>query len=325
MKKYIQKMFLIMLPVILWCILFVAFEPYNYWGLLQTDRTSTTSMPLARMRKAMRDGYENILLGDSRTSHFHPGYIEKATGIAYCNLGFGGATLQEEIDLFWWAAERQPVKKVMLQTGFWTINESYNLDRINALKDIADNPMRFISTMNYHTEALKQMKEWLKNAPDIPPVYTDEERAENKRYYAEKIIYPGVKDFRIDWDRIAQLKEIAEYCSENDIEFVVILPPLDSSIWDLVIAPLGLEKQMNEYKQAISQFAVVYDMEYPEMDAYPSAVFDDGFHLTGLQELDCSSPDTAEKYPAIVDYVDQMYNGKTDHMHIWQDGHIINP
>lgn len=320
MKKFLGKMILFLLPVVLYLAAFVMLEPINYFGLSLVGASISTE-PLVGMRRAMRGGIKNILLGDSRTSHFDVDYLEQVTGIRYCNQDFGGASLKEEIDLFWWTAKYNDLENVILQTSFWTMNKGYAADRIPALVPVAENPLQYLFTWDYHMRAWKHAEELLLGSRNTSYVYTAGEQAENLRYYAQEVIYPGAEHYEINFENIEALQEIAVYCRENDITFTVIFPPMDTSIWELVIEPLDLFDEMTTYKAAISEFAVVYDMEYPEMDAYTSLDYADGFHMIGMQDgIDYKASNFKQRYSALADYLDQMYNGKTEHMKIWRNG-----
>ena len=323
MKRFCKKIVILLLPLVLYYAAFIMMDPFNYFDLSFKETFLSSTEPLPKMRQVMRGNIQNVLLGDSRTSHFDTDYLYEITGDQYYNLGFGGASLKEEIDLFWWAAKYNKLEKVVLQTGFWTVNKGYAGDRIPSLQSVAENPIRILLNWSCHKASWKHLKT-IYSKSGGPLVYTDEERAENLRYYAEEIIYPVAAKYETDWDDIEALRDIGQYCEENGITFIVIFPPLDQSIWDIVITPLGLYEEMELAKKTISEFAVVYDMEYPEMDAYSQGDYVDGFHMNGMQDgVDYGADDFVEKYPALTDYLDQMYNGKTEHMHIWRDGKIV--
>lgn len=118
LDKIIRKTALFLLPFLIVFLLFFMLEPYDYFGL-RGDATYL-SKPLSAMRAVRRDRPANIILGDSRMANLNIGYIEELTGEDYEMLGFGGATMGECIELFWYATEQTKLEKVYFEVTFYT-------------------------------------------------------------------------------------------------------------------------------------------------------------------------------------------------------------
>ncbi|MEG2258830.1 MAG: hypothetical protein RSB78_01450, partial [Oscillospiraceae bacterium] len=60
--------------------------------------------------------------------------------------------------------------------------------------------------------------------------------------------------------------------------------PMHESIETLVLDPMGIVKQTEEYKQFLIDRATVYDMEFVNEFTCDESNFYDGFHLMGEQK-----------------------------------------
>ena len=323
-KKFVKKVLILFIPVIVYMAMFIAFEPYEYFGRRVDGRENITTSPLQAMRAAMRGDVKDLLLGDSRTAHFDTRYLDSVTGKNYFNLAFGGASMEESIELFYWADRYNDLDSVSIQISFYTINQKYNLNRIPDMEDYCTDPLRFMFTWDYHADTWKELYNRIRGIKDLAPMYTDEEREENFRVYALESIYPMTEGYGINYDMIEKLRDMAEYCEGKGIQLNVIMAPMDRSLWEYVVKPLDLYDEMDEYKRLISEFAVIYDMEYEEMDAYVTSDYADGFHMMGMQNgVDYTSPSFETDYPALADYLKGMYSFSSDHMRIWKNGKVI--
>ena len=108
-------MLILLIPVIIYMALFIVFEPYEYFSKRVDGRENITTSPLQAMRAAMAGEVKDLLLGDSRTAHFDTRYLNSVTGKNYFNLAFGGASMEEAIELFYWADRYNDLESVSLQ------------------------------------------------------------------------------------------------------------------------------------------------------------------------------------------------------------------
>ena len=96
MRAILKKLALLAIPVLVWLVVFVAFEPNNYFGL---KASAGSSQPVARVRAYQQNPGTRLILGDSRLAHFDMDLVEEVSGQKWQNLSFGGASLKETLDL----------------------------------------------------------------------------------------------------------------------------------------------------------------------------------------------------------------------------------
>ncbi|MEG2769907.1 MAG: hypothetical protein RR902_03735 [Oscillospiraceae bacterium] len=323
-SKLLLKLCLFLLPVVLYFIIFLIFEPYNYFNL--RTKNVNTNQPIYRVRHFTSEPTNAILLGDSRTAHLDTKLVNEITHKDFTNLAFGGAAQKEASDLFWYAIDENPsVDTVYLQVSFYTLNINYQKDRIANIKKTANNPFAYCLNFNYNLEMLSNMLASLKGTPnDFTAVetaiytnddYLDEngEKLSYRRQLLEyiKTIYPNLSTFNVSdiplsqleklltnptmknyrkWEinnsELARLLEISDYCQKNNIKLTFVLPPIDDTIMQLCLVPLGIDKEMQSVINTLKKSgATVLDFEINNRPDFDETQFYDGFHLDTVRGL----------------------------------------
>ena len=90
--------------------------------------------------------------------------------------------------------------------------------------------------------------------------------------------------YSLSEENIARLIEVADYCAANGIRFTVVMPPVDSSITDLVLEPLGIDQIIEGYLPRLTVHMRVLNYEYPRLE-WDQDKFYDGFHLDPVRGL----------------------------------------
>ena len=97
MKKILRNIALLLLPILLYYIVFIAFEPNNYFGIRQEPLGGTDI--IARMRIFQREPENALVVGDSRVAKLNMDVFEQTLGKPYFNLTYGGSSLTESLDI----------------------------------------------------------------------------------------------------------------------------------------------------------------------------------------------------------------------------------
>ncbi|MEG0833088.1 MAG: hypothetical protein RSE36_03210 [Oscillospiraceae bacterium] len=300
MLKFAKKLVLLLIPSIIVTVLFFIFEPYNYFGFHKG--ADYMSKPLSSVRELLREQPENIILGDSRMANLNTDLIKEASGDSYTMMAFGGATLNDSINEFWYAAKHTKLKKVVWCVSFYLLNDNHSTDKFSLILDTAENPARYFLSYPYWEAAYKKLFASVSNGisdltgnESLLVVSDDPSDYEHSSYTPSKettegyrsdlfdysnIIYAQCVDYGGNLGYMHKLEEIAAYCDENGIELVFVLPPANGVIWDRVVYPLGIDFYINLYKDKLKSMATVYDMEFDNDYARNDENFWDGFHLS---------------------------------------------
>ena len=246
MKHLLKKLALLAIPLVLYLAFFVSFEPNNYFGL-RAGAASTA--PIARVRAFEENPGDYLLLGDSRLAHFDMDLAAEVSGKPWQNLAFGGASLRETLDLAEYALAQNPgVKELVLGLSFYTLNQSYDTDRMSDLQATLRNPAAYVLNLEYNVNTLTSFVNWtiwarqrLAGTTDdtwaqaqveretgdweYPADYTAPDgslypvHAKLAQYPAT--IYPVCQGWQLNQEQFDRLLEFAARCEEKGVEVTV--------------------------------------------------------------------------------------------------------
>ena len=132
-QKFFRRGLCFAAPLLLWVLLIVVIDPFNYFAISRAFRDQTKIENAAalnlltfNMLKQVHNPCENLIIGDSRAESLPLERIEKITGQRYFLLSGNALKLNESIDLFYFANRKMPVKHAVFTINF---NEYNELDR----------------------------------------------------------------------------------------------------------------------------------------------------------------------------------------------------
>jgi hypothetical protein len=306
-KRLIKKLLVFTIPFVLITALFFCFEPYDYWSLKGDDWYQ--SRHIASMRELLVEKPGKIILGDSRMANLNADYIESVSGERYTNLAYGGATMNESIGQFWYAAEHTTLEKVVISVNFYTVNGNLFSDRLDAIIEKCENPLAFMSDFSVWSNTFDNTKykaldlmadatgdDSLRVHLDDPSSLTQadpEPSATIVSGYREDIYdhamivraNSGVFTLSGQGNYLWRLEEIAAYCNANNIELIFVIEPCSGALWDFMIFQDELEVFVSRYKDRLKSVATVYDSEFYNDFARDDSNFLDSLHLAKDEKL----------------------------------------
>lgn len=161
MKKFLPRLALALLPIVLYLTFFIAFEQNNYFGLSNADTM------YSRIKGYAQKLPSSIIIGDSRLANFDMNLVKQASGRSWYNLAFGGATLEESLDLLEYTMNKNPkLKEVVLGLSFYTLNKSYGtVSRMATIEKQIENPVAYISNFQHNVDAAVALLNTIKGVP----------------------------------------------------------------------------------------------------------------------------------------------------------------
>ena len=260
----------------------VVIDPYNYFNtrIVSQDVKIRIAFPLNerlfRIIEYKQNPSPNILIGDSRIQNLSPVNIKKVTNETYFNFGYGGCTLPELIDSFWFATKYQKLKNVCIGISFDMYNRYNNTD--------------------YFKGALKSssMFNYIFNITNFKVIYYIIKDAFSK----EKIVLgiPKITDMDLFWQEkmneqtdkfykvykypdefYHELRKIQAYCNENNINFIFFIPPTYIELQQK-ISEFSLTKECQRFLDDIKSLSKVYDFNYDSEFTRNKDNFFDPFH-----------------------------------------------
>lgn len=290
MKKILPKLALLFLPIALYLTVFVWFEPNNYFNL---RKNGSDNSPIARIRAYEKNPQNYVILGDSRMAHFDMALVAETAGTAYANAAYGGASLEESIDEFYYLYQQNPaIEKVVFGLSFYTLNNNYRTqNRMKTVETQLANPAAYVFNLEYNLNALTVLADTLARRPDaeetadhVPADYQSETGAalpfrRDLIAYTETL-QPICKNYTINETALHKLLDLAAFCAAHNVQLTLVFPPMDESVRTLVCVPNGIDSAIAPVLQALADSgAQVLDYEWTRNPHYVDTQYFDGFHL----------------------------------------------
>jgi len=219
-----------------------------------------------------------ILLGDSRMLALRTERLREASGEDYFNFAYGGASLREMIDTFWFAARRTKLEKVYIGLSLNVYNDYNVTDRAKLFTSVEENPALYFVNRTVLESALYGAHSTLTGVDPqlgVPTMTRDafwQDQLQNVTgAYYKSYVYPSKYK--------QELRKIADYCREHGIEFSFIIFPTHADARRLV-ADFRLERENELLRRDLAGLATVYDFDYENEVTTNAANFDDPNHYT---------------------------------------------
>lgn len=181
----------------------------------------------------------NILLGDSRTDSISTEELKKCNGQDYYNFSYGGGTLQEAIDSFWYATSITKLKNVYIGINFNLFSDNNNMNLVEEAKSIIKYPTSYYFNSFILKVSLYNLKYKITNKN----LYLETPAMSKEEFWTyqlgDKVTGAFYEQYKWPSNYIEQLKDIKKYCDENNINFVIWIPPTH----------IDLQKKVEDYKE----------------------------------------------------------------------------
>lgn len=219
----------------------------------------------------------HILLGDSRMEGLPAAAVTVRTGQAYTNLAYGGATLNEIIDTFWFAANRQPLKSVVIGMNLNVYNGYAIYRRTEAVESFLTNRLLYFTNRNVAEAAYQTYRAAATGVvPDLDRVW-----AEKEAFWDGIVAVQDVEYRR--WAEPAayrmQLSKIAEWCRARDVKLTFVAFPSHQDI-RAVMNKYGRMDALGAMKKDLSGWGRLVDFEQDSELTRDRTRFMDPVHVT---------------------------------------------
>lgn len=283
MVKFALKFLIFLTPFLFIISIEVLIDPFNYFSeennkelLKLKDNISRKTNPyLYKLIQYDRNPCSTIILGDSRIEELDPSLFKSNNKEKVSNLAIGGGTLQDAIEILHYVSDKQDIKEI-----YWGISiETYSGTRLrnraapsikikNSLFSYLLNRYTFSSTMLICKSKIFHKKIDLY----VPTVSKDvfwQSQLDMCSRYLMNYSYP--ENYYND------LKEIANYCLEKNIQLVFIISPTHIDLQNK-IHEFNLDEDYKRFKLDIVSLGDVYDFNYPNSITNNKDNFGDPFH-----------------------------------------------
>ena len=241
-----------------------------------------------------RKPVENIIIGDSRARHIDVDKIKEMSGVEYFNLAIPGANYKTFIDLFWYAEKRIELKNVYIGVSFHNYCANQNRDIVSQASEIIKKGTPFFTKKILIEETIRNIRFYSR---DLMHSHMADKRGKNaKGTSAKKQAFKIPQKTQEQWDmgidmqrqmfRIrkypekfyGELKIIAQFCREKDINLTFVIFPNHFDFHDL-IEDMDLMDDFERYKSDIYGLGKVYDFDYDNAITTDKKLFIDMYHV----------------------------------------------
>ncbi|MBN2227238.1 MAG: hypothetical protein JW763_07715 [candidate division Zixibacteria bacterium] len=272
----------------------ILIDPFNYFGIssiipdtYKAETSYRLNYRLWKMNAYRQQPTGNILLGDSRMLLLDADSISARTGQDYFNFAYGGGSLDEAIETFWFADSITSLQNVYIGLNFPMFNGYHTVNLTRQAKETFANPMLyFIDKVMIKAGAMLVARTLFDTQYDIerpdmtPEQFWKYQIAVTAQSQFERYLYPD--------NYYQRLSEIVSYCNQKKITVNVIIFPEHVDLINRY-SELGLDEEYARFKEDIHRLVKTFDFNYGNPITENRADFTDPYHFTtdiGLQLVD---------------------------------------
>ncbi|TWT81153.1 hypothetical protein CA13_26010 [Planctomycetes bacterium CA13] len=252
-------------------------DPYNLRGsqdipLRQQTLALAENQRLWKLAEFRHEPCQNILIGDSRMRSIGDEVVRQVTDERYYNFAYGGATLADSIETFWFATKQTQLQNVVIGVNFDSVDAG---KQWNLVKQEAN---RLGSPAKYYLNPSITMASWnlvaeSDSKSERPPLDRDifwrEKLAEGERTFHDFVFAKQLMD---------QLREIGKFCGENSIRLNFVIFPTHQEYHDL-IDTANLSREFDSFVSGLRQIAPTRNWDVPSEVTSDRANFRDPVHF----------------------------------------------
>lgn len=257
-------------------------DPYNRnrvfdLGLPKATISNKMHYPLYKSLEYSQNPKPILLLGDSRTDALKPRFFAEAGRNDVYNMAYGGGTLYEAIDSFWYATETSKLDRVVIGLPFNLYNASNNLNRFTeAVRLSRSVPAYYLSPFVARTGFLNTASKL--SGEDLK---SEKPKMSRDRFWQQQLgtVTSGYYgNWREPGDLLQALREIASYCETNQIELVFFIPPTHTDL-QVKLDEFELRGAYEKFTGSLAQLGAVIDFDFPNALTSDALRFNDPYHF----------------------------------------------
>ena len=242
-KKLVIKLCILISPILIWIFILIQIDPFNYFNYSNIISKETEYKTARKLNSILYNTLsfkntptQNIIIGDSRIKRLSVNEIAKISGDEYFILHSNAAKLNEIIDLFWLSAKYSNLENVILGINFILFNEYAYSNRVHEIERMIANPLMYIFNGNVLEVTTKAIISHFSKT-EIPNISRNImlKRELNGKSFKDKKIWwqynistvakNQYSKYKYPKKLIARLKEVNEYCIENNINLTLLNVP----------------------------------------------------------------------------------------------------
>lgn len=286
MKLFIKRCFLFAIPFIVYFMTAIYIDPYDIihsenhkvLAKLESSISYKLNYPLYKLQQYISDPTDAILLGDSRADKLDNEILNKFSNSKITNLAYGGGTLPEIIETFWYISKIQRLKEAYIGINFNLFNFYNDRNRVDEAIRLIDSWTSYLTSSYCFKATYLIIKSIILGNHDInieKPDMSESQFWEYQLNVSAKSYYQNYKYPKNDFE---ELIKISNYCKKEKIKLVFFIPPTHIDL-QKKISDFNLKEEEKKFKNDLSRLAPVYDFDYSNPMNQDKTNFLDPFHF----------------------------------------------
>ncbi len=283
MPRLVQRLFLFSLPFLIFWTGIAIIDPFNFLGTpspvptpVKKHIAQALNECFWKMEEFDRHPVSRILIGDSRMDNLPVAKVDAATGREYFNFGIGGGTMNEMMDIFWFASRRTRLTEVDFGLNLNVYNDYDYAARTKTYTSIRANPaLYFVNRTVVEAAAYDAY-----SASQGVTLHLDDPGMSREAFWRHQIdvltaafytnyVYP-VKYHR-------ELVRVADYCRAHGVNLRFIIFPTHVDLQNR-IHDFHLERDAAQFRADLAALGPVYDFDYANDITRVRENFSDPYH-----------------------------------------------
>lgn len=281
MRKFLKNIGIVSIPMVIYLFCIALVDPFNYLNIsnlidksVKKPISAEVAPHMYKLLDQKNNPRKNIVLGDSRSGALY----QSMDASIWANMTFGGGSLKEIVQAFWWTVEEQELDTIVIGINLNLYNKYnkrfYVEQTIEALKNYisyASNKNVFRSSFLI-VKSMTSREEILLNKTKLSKdeFWEYQLNITSEKFY-KKIVYPG--------NYYSDLVRIADYCNQNEIKLILWIPPTHVDFQNS-IKKYHVEDMDEHFKSDLRSLGALYDYNFPSMLTEDRDKFGDPLHFT---------------------------------------------
>lgn len=285
MTRFLSRLALFSIPFWVYFAFIAIVDPFGYLNL--SPISAEQKLPVAgalnpcfwKMNEFNRRPSSRILLGDSRMLGIHSDKLRESTGEDYFNFAYGGSSLNEMIETFWFAARRTELREVYIGLNLNVYNDYNYTERTSMFTTVNQNPLLYFVNRTVLQAAAYDVYSWATRKDlkiGVPNMSRDafwqEQLGPLTSAYYTSYVYP------VKYKR--RLQELSSYCRAHGIRLAFVIFPTHVDLQNRV-HDFHLETAAAKFRDDLAGIGPTFDFDYQNEMTSRRENFSDPYHYTG--------------------------------------------
>ncbi|KHD05801.1 hypothetical protein PN36_02805 [Candidatus Thiomargarita nelsonii] len=232
---------------------------------------------LYKMAEFSQNTHNFIMLGDSRSDDLKIQFFYENDIQNFYNFSYGGGTLYEVIDTFWFATKYIKLERVIIGIPFNIFNESNKVNFTKEANLLIDTPIKYyLNFFIFKASLFNLYSKYMGGNLNLErPPMNKKEFWKHQLGLVTKSFY---EKYRYPTHLLLKLSEVSNYAKTNNIKLQFFIPPVHVDLQNKV-DEYHLRDEYIRYKKDLASLSEVIDFDIINSITRNRDNFSDPYHF----------------------------------------------